>query len=45
MRDEEEGYDDFTIEIVYQCTICGKEFILRLEKDGFYDMDDCPIED
>jgi len=43
MRDEQEGYDDLAIEIVYQCTACNKESILRLEIDGWYDLDDNPI--
>lgn len=33
-----------SIDIVYQCTNCGEEPMMRLEFEGFYDEDDNPIE-
>jgi C4-type Zn-finger protein len=44
-REENVDYDDFTIDIVYQCDHCGKESVLRLEKDGWYTTDDEPIDE
>jgi hypothetical protein len=35
---------DGSIDIVYQCTKCGKEPTMRLVVEGFYDEDDNPIE-
>lgn len=37
-------YNGASIDIVYQCTNCGKEPMMRLEFEGFYDEDDNLIE-
>lgn len=35
---------DGSIDIVYQCTKCGKEPLMRFEFEGLYDEDDNLIE-
>ena len=46
-REENEQNDDMNIQIVYQCTNpdCRKEAVLHLEKAGWTDSDDTPIEE
>jgi YgiT-type zinc finger domain-containing protein len=36
--------DAAVIDIIYQCTNCGKEPTMHFEFEGFYDEDDNPIE-
>lgn len=45
LREEQEGYDDMSVEIIYQCTSCNKEAVLILVKDGWVDLDDNPIDE
>ena len=32
-----------SIDIVFQCSNCGREPTMRLEFEGFYDEDDAPV--
>ena len=36
-------YGGVAIEIVYKCNHCGKESMMRLEFEGWYDENDCPM--
>lgn len=44
-REENMGYDDYSIYIIYECKYCGKESVLKLEKEGWYTTDDEPIDE
>jgi len=44
MRDEcINETDGSTIEIVYRCSSCKEESVMRFEFEGWYDENDCPI--
>ena len=36
-------YHGAAIDIVYKCTNCGREPMMHLEFEGWYDENDCPI--
>ena len=44
-RDEEFGIQEPQISIVFHCPKCGREPMMILEKEGYYDEDDNPVEE
>lgn len=43
-REEFIGYDNLSIQIVYKCNKCGREPMVELIPDSWYDEDDNYIE-